>query len=612
MSPYSSNFSNIKGFQDMQSESLVCQARDLLKKGDFVGVYDVAFKALEDQESADPTLAHLAVLSLAKSGATAQAEQLYQKVKEVLPPTEDNLSLEARLYKDQFLKANEPEVKVTLGKKARDLYLEAYRINNNYYPAINAATLSLIIGDKSACHHLAKEVLNLCDQSSSAHGDEDYYLAVTRAEANLLLGNDDEIAQALTHAYRGYSHDYGKLSTTWKQLSLICDQRGISTDCIESIQPPTVIAFMGQTIHGMGKSPGIDPADEEMLREQIRNLLAKHKIKIGFGALACGADLMIAEEILKQDGELNVILPFSREEFKRTSVSPAGPAWEEKFEWALERAASVNQIVEDAYTGYDLLYEACSLQIMGLAYLRSQTLGSQAYQVVLWNGQPSASPGGTAAAMQRWEALGLENLTIPVPEPRSKGVAPLPVASSQKIELKRHMKAMIFADVKGYSNLKERQLPQFVAKWFHHLERIFNKHYWQILFANTWGDAIYLVMDSVTSAAEVSLELTRIFSDEELTELGLPEDLGLRVATHVGPIFEGYNPLIRKKEFFGTHVNKTARMEPCTPVGSVYVTEPFAALISMEAAGVYRCEYVGNHPLPKNFGRIRMYHLGEN
>lgn len=595
----------------MQSESLVCQARELLKKGDFVGVYDVAYKALEDQGNADPTLAYLAVLSLARSGATTQAEHLYSKVKNILPPTEDNLSLEARLYKDQFLKAKEPGKRTALGKKARDLYLEAYRINNNYYPAINAATLSLIIGDPDACRHLAQEVLKLCKQSSSS-GEEDYYLDVTRAEANLLLGKDDAIIPDLSRAYQAHSHDYGKLSTTWKQLSLICEQREISTDCIQAIQPPTVIAFMGQTIHGMGKSPGIDSADEEALREQIRNLLEKHNVKIAFGALACGADLMIAEEILKRNGELNVILPFSREEFKRTSVSPAGPVWDEKFDWALERATSVYEIVEDAYTGYDLLYEACSLQIMGLAYLRSQTLGSRAYQVALWNGQPSASPGGTAAAMKRWEALGQKNLVIPVPEPRSKGVAPLPVASSQKIELKRHMKAMIFADVKGYSAIKEKQLPQFISRWFHHLEQVFNNHSEEILFANTWGDAIYLVMDSVSSAARVSLELTRIFSDKEIAELDLPEDLGLRVATHVGPIFEGYNPLTRKKEYFGTHVNKTARLEPCTPVGSVYVTEPFAALISIEAAGMYRCEYVGNHPLPKNFGRIRMYHLGEN
>jgi adenylate cyclase len=596
----------------MQSESLVCQARELLKKGDFVGVYDVAYKALEDQGNADPTLAHLAVLSLARSGATTQAEHLYRKVEGILPPTEDNLSLEARLYKDQFLKAKDPGIKTSLGKKARDLYLKAYQINSNYYPAINAATLSLIIGDKSACHRLAKEVLKLCDQSSSTHGDEGYYIDVTRAEANLLLGKDDEISPVLSHAYKGYSQDYGKLSTTWKQLSLICEHRGISTDCIQAIRPPTVIAFMGQTIHGMGKSPGIDLADEEMLREQIRSLLETHKIKIAFGALACGADLMIAEEILKRNGELNVILPFSREEFKRTSVSPAGPVWEEKFDRALERAASVYEIVEDAYTGYDLLYEACSLQIMGLAYLRSQTLGSLAYQVALWNGQPSASPGGTAAAMQRWEALGQKNLVITVPEPRSKGVAPLPVSTSKKIELKRHMKAMIFADVKGYSSLKERQLPQFIANWFHHLETIFKHHSGEILFANTWGDAIYLVMDSVSSAARVSLDLARIFSDKERAELGLPEDLGLRVATHVGPIFEGYNPLIHRTEYFGTHVTQTARLEPCTPVGSVYVTEPFAALISIEAPGVYRCEYVGNHPLPKNFGKIRMYHLGEN
>jgi class 3 adenylate cyclase len=595
----------------MQSESLVCQARELLKKGDFVGVYDVAYKALEDQENADPTLAHLAVLSLARSGATTQAEHLYRKVKGVLPPTEDNLSLEARLYKDQFLNEKDSRIKTTLGKKARDLYLKAYRINRNYYPAINAATLSLIIGDTKSCHRLAREVLKLCNQSSSIYDGDDYYLDVTRAEANLLLGKDDEIATVLSHAYRGHSHDYGKLSTTWKQLSLICEQRGISTECIQAIQPPTVIAFMGQTIHGMGKSPGIDRADEEMLRKQIRNLIKKHKIKIAFGALACGADLMIAEEVLKQDGELNVILPFSREEFKRTSVSPAGPVWEKKFDRALERAASVYEIVEDAYTGYDLLYEACSLQIMGLAYLRSQTLGSQAYQVALWNGHPSASPGGTAAAMQRWEALGQKNLVIPIPEPRSKGVAPLPVSSSQKIELKRHMKAMIFADVKGYSSLKEKQLPQFIAKWFHHLQQILSHHSKDILFANTWGDAIYLVMDSVSSAARVSLDLARIFSDKERAELGLPEDLGLRVATHVGPIFEGYNPLIHKKEYFGTHVTQTARLEPCTPVGSVYVTEPFAALISIEAPGVYRCEYVGNHPLPKNFGKIRMYHLGE-
>ncbi|NIQ00388.1 MAG: DUF4071 domain-containing protein [Nitrospinaceae bacterium] len=509
----------------MTTEERIHQANDLLKKGDFVGVYDVACKALDDPGNLDPALAHLAVLSLARTGATTQAVAFYHKVKDHLPRSEDNLSLEARLYKDQFLSAGDPGEKMALGKKARDIYLEAYRINHHYYPAINAATLSLLIGDTAACHQLANEVRECCDRSSSTNKQEEYYLRVTRAEAYLLLGRDDAVGPALAEARQCNPHDYGKLSTTWKQLSLICEHRKIAIEEIEAIRPPTVIAFTGQTIHGMGKSPGIDPADEEMLRKQIRRHLETYQIKIAFGALACGADLMVADEILKQGGELNVILPFSREEFKRTSVSPAGPAWEERFDRAMDQAASVYHIVDDAYTGYDLLYQACSLQIMGLAYLRSQTLGSRAYHLTLWNGQPSVSPGGTAAAMEKWEKLGQENLVIPVPEPRSKGVAPLPVSTSQKIELKRHMKAMIFADVKGYSSLKENQLPRYTSKWFHQLNILAKEHGNEILFANTWGDAIYLVMDSVTSAAQVSLKLTQILSDEDMSRLNLPEDM---------------------------------------------------------------------------------------
>ena len=53
-------------------EARVCGARDLLKKGDYVGVYYVAQEALEN-EAADPALLYWAVLGLARRGATSQA-----------------------------------------------------------------------------------------------------------------------------------------------------------------------------------------------------------------------------------------------------------------------------------------------------------------------------------------------------------------------------------------------------------------------------------------------------------------------------------------------------------------------------------------------------------
>ncbi len=173
------------------------------------------------------------------------------------------------------------------------------------------------------------------------------------------------------------------------------------------------------------------------------------------------------------------------------------------------------------------------------------------------------------------------------------------------------MKAMIFADVKGYSSLTERQLAGFISIWMESLGRIQNENRERIQYINTWGDAAYLVIDRVASAAKIALQLADMFNNCDFSGSQPAINMGLRVAAHVGPIFQTDNPVLGKPDFFGKHVNQTARLEPCTPPGSVYVTEPFAALISLEGNNDYRCEYVGNHPLPKGFGRIRMYHLRE-
>lgn len=596
---------------ETEAEAQVCRARDLLKMGDYVGVYDVAQKALEN-DSADPALLYLAVLGLARSGAISQAMHFYGQVKSRLPLSEENLSLEARLYKDQFLACQDPPKKNKLGLQARDLYLRAYQIQKNYYPAINAATLSLLIDDADACRSLAEEVLHICDTTPLAGNASDYFVHVTRAEACLLLERDAEAAEALQQARETSANDFGNLSTSFRQLSLICQARGLATEVVEILRPPTVITFTGQTLHGLGKSAGIDPDDEEMIRAQVRDVLSQYNVKIAYGSLACGADLIVAEEILNVGGELNVVLPFSREDFKRTSVTPGGPSWEKKFDTVLERSATVSLIVDDAYTGYDLLYETCSLQIMGLAHLRAQTLGSRTYQLALWNGLPSASAAGTASAMQRWKSLGEENLVITIPPPRRPGATPVTEPVQSKNKLKRQMKSMIFADIQGYGGMNENQLPMFTALWLAKLEDIHRDYSDKILYLNTWGDAVFFIVDSVVTAADISLALARMFPEKELTAQGLPDRLGLRVAVHVGPIFGMHNPLTGHREFFGTHVTQAARLEPCTPVGSVYVTEPFAAMISIEGQGKYRCEYVGNHPLPKNYGKIRMYHLDKD
>jgi len=52
-----------------------------------------------------------------------------------------------------------------------------------------------------------------------------------------------------------------------------------------------------------------------------------------------------------------------------------------------------------------------------------------------------------------------------------------------------------------------------------------------------------------------------------------------------------------------------ARLEPVTPPGAVFVTEPFAAILALEAGGEFTCRYVGRIPLAKKYGDYPMYRL---
>ncbi len=594
----------------MALDLLLQNARKLLEKGDYFGVYDAVQKPLEEGEfNAD--LVYLGLLALARSGATRQALELYDTFHDRLPEDARFLSLLARLYKDLCIHSRDTEKQTVLGQRGRELYIEAHSKDESYYPLINAATLSLLVGDEETSRQHAERVLELCVGQTRLEGLDGFYLKATQAEACLLLDRVDEAKDRLGEARLHCPWDLGNLSTTYQQLKRICQKRGIALETLEAIRPPTVITYTGQMVHGIGKSPGIDPQDEEAIRTHISALLDQHKVRVAYGSLACGADILVAEAVLETQGELNIILPFGRAEFKKVSVTPAGDSWSRRFDAILSRASSVTQIVDEAITGHELLFEACSRQGMGLAHLRSQTLGSRAYQIAVWNQLEVDSPAGTTGAMRRWNDLGLENLIVPVPPPRSEGVQSAFAITPSPPGLQRQMKAMIFADVRGFSALKERQVAAFMPRWLEALQTIRTQHAEHIEYINTWGDAAYLVIDEVPAAACIALEMAGMFNDWDFSALDLPSRLGLRVAAHVGPVFQTDNPVLDKPDFFGMHVNQTARLEPCTPPGSVYVTEPFAALISLEGSGDTRCEYVGNHPLPKGFGRIRMYHLKE-
>ncbi len=129
-----------------------------------------------------------------------------------------------------------------------------------------------------------------------------------------------------------------------------------------------------------------------------------------------------------------------------------------------------------------------------------------------------------------------------------------------------------------------------------------------VAYRNTWGDAVYAVLTDVVSAAACALEMQEAMEAIDLEACGLPGHLALRLGAHVGPVFPIQDPVLRTQAYMGSHVSRTARIEPVTPPGAVFATEAFAAALELEH-GRFGFDYVGHIPAAKDYGRLRMYRL---
>ena len=83
----------------------------------------------------------------------------------------------------------------------------------------------------------------------------------------------------------------------------------------------------------------------------------------------------------------------------------------------------------------------------------------------------------------------------------------------------------------------------------------------------------------------------------------------MRISLHHGPIFQHFDAIKASQTYYGTEVTVAARIEPRVPVGSIYTTQPFAAMIESDRNN-YHFEYVGMMDLAKNYGVRILYRLG--
>jgi Adenylate and Guanylate cyclase catalytic domain len=547
------------------------------------------------------------VLALARAGATEQAARRFDEygLGAVEHEEEDIAALRARIAKDVALAAA-GERRAHEATRAAAAYDAIFARTGGYYPAINAATLSLLGGDGKRAKELARRVLELLRNS----GEGSYYAAATEAEARLLLGEVAAARAALERAATLHGGDFGAVATTRRQLRLVCELSGTDPDVIAALAGPAVVHFCGHRIAAAGEGGRFPAAAEAQVAARIRAEVERNPATYAYGALASGGDILWAEALLECGAELHVVLPFALAEFRETSVAAAGRDWVQRFERCLAAASAVSYATEDAYLDDDVLYRYGSELAMGLAILRAGYLEADVRQLALWDGGPPLGAASTAIDVATWRRRGLQT-TIVTPRGELLGDAPcFPEQSATAGSSSgRIVCAMLFADVRGFSKLTDEQLPRFAELVLGAFAAVLDRHTEEILHRNTWGDAVYVVLRDVNRAAACALELQEAMSAIDLAAARLPEHLALRLGGHLGPVFPINDPVLRARSYMGSHVSRTARIEPVTPPTAVYVTEPFAASLVLSGRDRLACDYVGHMPAAKDFGQLRMYRL---
>jgi tetratricopeptide (TPR) repeat protein len=573
---------------------------DAERRGELLAAFDLAERGLEEYPD-DVWLRHRAVLALARAGSTDEAQRRFDAYGLAAIDEEDVQALQARIAKDVALAADGDERRRE-ARRAAALYAAIFERTGGYYPGVNAATLLLVADEEEEARDLARRVLG----AIAAEDPDSYCVQASEAEAQLVLGRPDDAAGALDRAVALVDRDYGALSTTRRQLRLVCRESGLDTEVLSAIAGPSVVHYCGHRVDPLGVENGRFPAGAEpAVSSAIAAEVVRDPPGFAYGSLANGADILCAEALLASGAELHVVLPFDRDEFVRTSVADGGYDWVARFERCLAAATSVSYATDDAYLDDDVLYRYASELAMGLALLRARFVDAPARQIAVWDGEAAGGEAGTAIDVATWTDRG-HAVTVVGPGGRtSPPVAPTAASAGSG----RVVRALLFSDVKGFSKLTDEQLPRFTEHVLGGMADVLDRHAEAIASRETWGDAVYVVLTDTVSAAACALDLQDAMGAIDLAALRLPDHLALRLGGHVGPVFPVLNPVMRTPAFMGSHVSRTARIEPVTPPGSVFVTEPFAAALVLENSR-FACDYVGHVPAAKEFGRLRMYRLG--
>lgn len=564
-------------------------------------------------------LHYLAALAHARIGAYSQAGKWVDTLIENPGDAAlgvQALSLAGRIAKDRWARLPPGDERAQACVTAIKHYRDAWNATRDPFPGVNAATLLVLSGDPAAGRALAEQVRVAALAADSSL--EPHWREATLGEVALLLGELESAATHYAAAVAAAGRNVGHVASMRRQLRLLGRSMQIPEAVFAALSVPSVAAFTGHMIDAPNAPEPRFPAHiEAAVAKRIAQTLQQHGVGFGYCSAACGADLLFIEAMLARGAEVHVTLPFDRADFVATSVAFAGPGWVQRFDAALERVASVSFGVRERFLGDEALFPYAAALINGAAILRARELESEPLMLAVMDTEARDLAGGTRATLESWTRHGLRAERIDLTEIR---LATPSVGRARKVPLvtavevrstppRREVRTMLFADVVGFSKLAEEDTPAFVLNFFGAIAEIVRHSERKPAFVNTWGDGLFMVFNDVDDGATFALQLCDAVRRTDWPAYGLPEGTSIRIGMHTGPVFPALDPLIKRLNYFGSHVNRAARIEPVAAPGSVYASSELAFVLAASGSAHFVTDYLGLLPLAKGFGSSSLYRL---
>ena len=612
-------------------------AERVLKLGEPLLACDMIREALTCSTS--PIFYKLQAKALTQCGAYHSALEITRELMESGSRDMEMLVLCGRLHK---LVAREmPDVAQAANflRKAMRFYSMAYAeakqahsVDMANHAGINLAALSLVMGDEKSAFRFVNEVIRGNQEAALDRNLKNFWVYASLAEAHLIIRNTDQALVLYQKAVAAAHEELHSIVSMRRQAQVILEHYGYdATPFDEVFAIPSVASMTGLMIdHPASEIVRFPQRIVSRVRRQIVTQIIKHNIGIGFCSGASGSDLIFAEEMIKRNNEVNIVLPFNADRYRQTIQEISGdPYWVEVFDQVLGQASTIITLADEMGTDDQAPFLYCNEIIEGMASLRAGALNANLIHIAVWDESDAPDIRGTSGSVRRWLTTGQTGQVISTrallkstpkakdaeksdeSEPASTEIILKKEPAHQQINVRNQqvLRSIMFADTVGYSKITDREIPLYVEHFMSMVPDIIKQLGLGDVYRRTWRDAVFMVFDSLDAAAEFSLTLCDSISRVDWSRKGLPSKINFRISLHAGPVYMMNDPVTDQMNYYGYHISKGARIEPITPPGQVYTSEHFAALMAARGIKQYVCDYVGRVPHAKDFGTFPLYHL---